>query len=1407
MAHGESSLLTAVPPDPAKVAPDRAPLSAAKRHLLEKALKGELSRSPTGRSRIPRHPRGAPIPLSFPQQHLWFLTQLAAGMPVFNEPITIHRLGSLDVAALAQAFVEIIRRHEAWRTTFEFVDGEPVQLVHAAPATFALPLVDLRSIPEDQREAEALRLAAVDAQRPFDLARGPLLRATLVRLEEDEHRLFLTLHHIIFDGVSIYNVLLPELTTLYEAFASGRSSPLPEPEIQYADFAAWQRRQLTEDALSARLAYWRRQLAGAPEMLELPADRSRPPVNMFRGAHLPFALSRDLTESLRALAQGEGATLFMTLLATFQTLLLRYTGQEDVVMGVITAGRDRAEIERLLGFFLNTVVLRADLSGNPSFRELLVRAKETLLEALANEVPFEQLVRQLAPRRDPSRYPLFQALFSLEPLLEALPPGWRLTQMDIHTGAGKFDLSLELDDRPEGIIGRFIYNTDLFESATVARMSAHWQTLLAAIVADPDRPLSRLPVLTDSERVAQRLARNAVGPRNSFLEFRREEIEQSITGRFEEQARRHGSRTAVQTRTRCWNYQRLAEETDRVAQTLWELDREGGGDRIALLFEQDAPMIAAILGSLKAGKTYVPLDPSYPAERLSYMLEDSGAAVILTNDRNFSIASSLGKEKYSVENLDRRRPGSCASPSPTQTGPDAAAYILYTSGSTGRPKGVLQNHRNVLHHIRAYTNSLHLRAEDRLTLLGSYSFDAAVMDIFGTLLNGAELCLWDLKTQGVAGLAQWLDREQITVLHAVPTVFRAFAASLTERQKFSAVRLVVLGGEEVHRGDVELYRRHFAEDCLFVNGLGPTESTVALQYFLDHRTEIHRSTVPVGYAVDDTEIVLLDSQGRATELCGEVGIRSRYVALGYWRKPELTQAVFLPDPAGQARRIYRTGDLGRRLPDGAIQFLGRKGSRVKLRGHRIELGEIEETLVKHVSVREAVVVLGEEIPGDQRLLAYLVSDSKQTPGIEDLRSFLEDKLPDFMIPSSIIWLDSLPLTPNGKLDRAALPLPGLRRPLFERGSVSPRNAIEAKLVRIFERVLEVRPVGVTDNFFDLGGHSLLAVRLLTQIEKATGKRLPLSTLFKAQTVEEIAARLVNGGGLSAWSFLVAIQPGGSRPPFFCVHTIGGHALEYRELAHRLGSDQPFYALQALGLDGKQPALTRVEAMAACYVKEIRQVQPTGPYSVGGYSFGGKVAFEMARQLRAAGQKVALVALIDSYNFPPPPSRTGSHAAVKDIGFLWRRLRWHAGVLSRLEPKAMLRYFRAKAVTAFRWVRAKSEAYFEPVRFPVPRAVRGVKAANRQASRRYDPGPYEGRVVLFRASDWRLTGRDDPYLGWGQVCSGGLEVIEVDGDHDGVISEPQVRTLAHELAALLRGLGDCAAEAAQSETGVAISSSR
>lgn len=1359
-------------------APAASGLSETKRRLLEAYLRGDAGAS--GSAAIQPRPPGALVPLSYGQQLLWLHGQLAPELPVYNEPITVHRLGPLDVPALEASLTEVLRRHEAWRTTFVMVDGQPMQKVQPNPS-LKLPVVDLRHLPREEREAEALRLASEDARRPFDLAQGPLLRAMLVRLNESEHRLFLTLHHIIFDGVSTYHVFLPELTGLYEAYRSGLPSPLPEPALQYGDYACWQRQAVVP---AHQMAYWREQLRDAPD-LELPSDRPRPPVQTLRGAMQPLALSRDLSEGLRALSRRLGATLFMTLLTSFKLLLHRHTGQTDLVIGTVTAGRSRPELQGLLGFFLNPLLLRSDLSGDPTFPELLLRVREVTLQALANEdVPFELLVKELHPRRASSGNPLYQALFSLEPPMPRLPAGWDLTQNDVETGSAKLDLYLELDDRPAGIVGRFMYNTDLFERSTIARLLAHWTTLLTGIVADPDRRISQLPMLPEAERRELAARRNLLEPRDPFVRFETGPGEDTICARFEAVAAAHATDLAVKTARGEWTYDALARASNQVARALLRLRGEGE-ERVALLFDHDALMVAGVLGTLKAGKTYVPLDPLYPRERTRHVLRDSQASVLLTTRARHALAGELAAGVLPILGIDELDLAAPADGVALRVRPDTPAYILYTSGSTGLPKGVVQTHGNVLRFIASYTNALHLHPGDRLSLISSYSFDAAVIDVFAALLNGATLCPLGVRGEEIDELPRELASLGVTVYHSTPTVYRYLASALAGPRALPRVRLVVLGGEEVLKTDLEAFRKLFSPATLFVNLAGQTESSLNLLHILDKASAVERASVSLGFPVQDTEIVLLSERGEPTELCGEIGVKSRQLALGYWGQPELTRRAFLPaDAAG--RRTYRTGDRGRLLPDGSLEFLGRTDFQVKVRGVRVELPEIEAALLRHPEVKAAAVAAWPIRPGEKRLAAYWVAKGGATLSSVELRDFVRQTLPEPMVPSTFLPLDALPQTPSGKLDRRALPIPdaGLLEAAHPR--LAPRDDLETQLVRVWERVLGIEGVGVDDDFFDLGGHSLLAVRLFGEIEKGLGVRIPLATLFEAPTIERQAAILRLRRGPATWSSLVPLQPGGRLPPFFGVHGHSGEVLFYRDLSRCLGPNQPFFALQAQGLGGA-PSQRSIEAMATHYIEAIRAVQPVGPYRIGGYCMGAFVAFEMGQQLRAQGEEVAVLALFVGY-----PSEPRERPLLARGAGIARRLSARLGQASALHGKAKMACLMKAARDAANAVAAAGRSGSWRLAYgllgdapEVPSwLLRNVGEMNLQAARSYRPRLYPGRITVFLSGDPPPGVCLDPATDLDGLVPRELEVLRVPGTTDTMMKEPHVAALGTHLRACL-----------------------
>lgn len=1069
------------------------PLSNAKRLLLDKYLRADLQPGLAGARTIPRRESDGPAPLSFGQQQVWFFAQLLPEIPLYNEPVTIHRSGPLDLGILERSFTEILRRHEMWRTTFTMSGGGPVQVIHP-PGPVRLPLVDLSSLPRAEREVEALRLATEEARQPFDLERGPLFRATVIRMGDAEYRLFLALHHIIFDGVSIYDVLIPELTALYDAFSRGGPSPLSEPPVQYADFAHWQRQTLTDERLEKAVTFWRGELDEPLPVLELPTDHPRPAALTYRGAMHPFVLPPWLCDACRTVSRRAGATLYMTMLAAFVALLHRYAAQDDIVVGTFGSGRNRTEVERLLGYFLQTLVLRIDVSGNPTFEQLLGRVRETVLGALSHdEVPFQHLVKALRPERDPSRNPLFQTAFSLEPPLSRVPPGWGLTQMDVEVGTSKFDLYLELDDRQEeGILGRFVYSTDLFEASTIARMVTHFETLLKGIAADPSQLLSALPLLTSPERQQMLVEWNATS-----AEYPREACIHQLV---EAQVAKTPDGVALVFEDQVMTYGELDRRANQLAHHLRAFG-VGPDVLVGLCLERSLDLVVGLIGILKAGGAYVPLDPHFPKDRLALMLQDSRASVLVTEA---ALLGHLSADGPTLVCLDRDAAAIAVRPeTPMESGTTSQdlAYMIYTSGSTGRPKGVQVSHRAVVNLLTAMAAEVGVGNADVLVAVTTLSFDIAGLELYLPLMSGARLVVagWHTAFDGAA-LCQLMARSRVTVMQATPATWRLVIEAGWEG---SPDIRVLCGGEPLPQS----LARQLVQRCAQVwNVYGPTETTI---WSTGARVRADEA-VTIGRPLANTRLYVLDAHQQPVPVGvpGELYIGGDGLARGYLNRPDATAESFVHNPFSDEpeARLYRTGDLVRYSADGQLDFLGRRDDQVKVRGFRIELGEVESALRTHPAVRDAAVAVREDRPGDHRLVAYIVANGEpiSAPTLMDLRAHLGRILPDYMLPAAAVMIQDFPRTPNGKLDRRALPEPSERHSEGDRSYIAPRDELERRLTAIWERELRVQPIGITENFFHLGGDSLTAVRVFNQIEKLLEKRLPFSPLFDAPTVEQLA---------------------------------------------------------------------------------------------------------------------------------------------------------------------------------------------------------------------------------------------------------------------------------------------------------------
>ncbi|HWQ32046.1 MAG TPA: amino acid adenylation domain-containing protein [Blastocatellia bacterium] len=1055
-------------------------------------------------------PREGELPLSFAQQRLWFLWQLEPDSPFYNIPSAVRLSGQLDVDALERSLNEVIRRHESLRTTVLTRDGKAVQVI-APELTLHLPVEDLSALPDAQREAVARQRAAEEAQLTFDLERGPLIRARLLRLAEDEHVALYTLHHIISDGWSM-NLLIREIAALYAAFTSGAASPLAPLEIQYADFAHWQREWLRDEVLNAQLDYWKQQLGGAPALLELPTDRPRPPVQTYRGASLPFALTAELSQQLKELSRKEGVTMFMTLLAAFQVLLARYSGQDDISVGTPIAGRNRQETESLIGLFVNTLVLRTDLSGEPNFKELLRRVRETALGAYAHQdLPFEKLVDALQPERNLSYTPLFQVMFALQnlPMTAQSLPGLKLEMMEAEAPVAKFDLSLTMIESGERLTGEFEYNTDLFDAATIERLTAHFQTLLEAIVTNPEQSVARLPMLTADES------------RRILSEWNQTSAqtlpEQCVHQLFAAQAARTPDATAVICGNERLSYRELDERSTKLARHLKTLG-VGPDVLVGLFIERSLALPVALLGILRAGGAYLPLDPAYPADRLAFMLKDSGIAVLLTQQHLKARLANVNSEIHLVC-LDADWPlieAASAQPLPNEATPENLAYVIYTSGSTGQPKGVMIEHRSLLNHNLAMIGSYGLQASDRVLQFASISFDVAAEEIFPAWLAGATVVLRPDGMMTGSDLQQMIEREELTVINLPAPYWHEWVSELaaTKAAPPASLRLVVTGSDRVSAERYAVWKRLAGSRVAWMNAYGPTEATITATLYAPDEHLRPGAEIPIGKPVANTQLYILDKHQQPVPVGvpGELCLGGAGRARGYLNRPELTAEKFIEwsvvSGNGQrttdsGQRLYRTGDLARWLADGNVEFLGRVDEQVKIRGFRIEPGEIEAALGEHPAVREAVVIAREDTPGYKRLAAYVVPHNDAVISVDELREHLRRTLPDYMIPAVFVTLAALPLTASGKVDRRALPVPEIEQQALT-ADEAPRTEAEEKLLEIWQQVLGRRQFSIHDNFFAVGGDSILSIQVIARAGQA-GLHLSPKHFFQNPTIAGLAA--------------------------------------------------------------------------------------------------------------------------------------------------------------------------------------------------------------------------------------------------------------------------------------------------------------
>jgi amino acid adenylation domain-containing protein len=1285
---------------------------------------------------------------SLAQQRLWFLDQLQGPTSAYNVHVGLWLFGPLNLTALQSSFQAVVERHDVFRTIFRLEGGELFQIV-APTYLVKLPLTDFADRADPY--PTAYELAKRELETPFDLGKGPLFRTRILRFSAEEHVLLCVMHHTITDAWSM-QLFTKELALLYDEFSNGKSPGLPELPIQYGDYSEWQHEWFASEDVQTHLSFWKATLQDAPPVLKLPQDRPRPPEQTFRGASHSSPLPADVVAGVKSVAMEHQATPFIALLAAFKVLLYRYSGQADVIVGVPVAGRNQVETERLIGFFVNTLALRDNLHGNLRFVDLLAQVRETTLAAFSHsEVPFEKVVEALQPERNLSHNPVFQVMFSAikSPVGSHNFADLKLYQYIIDPNTSAFDLSVTVVDWVDGKhFTQVDYNTDLFDSATIERMQQHFCNLLRGIVANPEQRIADLPLLSGDEE------RQLVVDFNNTSAALRTDI--CLHHFFEQQVKRTPSAVAVVCGAERVSYEQLNQRADKVAAFLRQ-QGVGPDVLVGLCADRSVRMLVAILGILKAGGAYVPLDPAYPKERLRRIVEDSHLTLTLTENKfneNFDGINIKCIDLESDWSVRDHAPAATA-----ETTPKNLAYVLFTSGSTGRPKGVALEHRNAANFVQ-WAQTVFAPEELAGTLFAtSICFDLSIFEMFVPWSVGGAV----IVAPNALVLSELPAAREVTLINTVPSVMAELSRSGAVPD---TVVTVNLAGEALPSSLVRDIYDHTRVRNVY-NLYGPTEAATYATYTLLGRD----ADVTIGKPIANTQAYILDRDFKLVPRGGqgELYLGGAGLARGYYGRPDLTVERFVRNPfsAEPGSRLYRTGDLCRHREDGNIEYLGRLDHQVKLRGFRIELGEIETLLEKHDFVQQAVVAVG-EIGEEKRLLAYVTAKAGRTLVVSELRQHLEKALPAYMVPDTIVVLDEFPRLLNGKIDRRALPSPAA--PASE--AIAASDELEATLVEIWESVLSVRPIGVTDNFFDLGGHSLLAARLIAQMQNVLGRKIPLSAIFRAPTIASLAHLIASDSVSKPEPVAMELNHGSGGIPFFAIAAPGVDSLGLALLAHHVGKEQTVYKLQLPGpvVWDRPFESEELRALGRQYVAAMRSLQPSGPYCLGGMCEGVVIAQQMILELESQGEEVALFAIFDTWVLENSQIRP-----LWRIDYYLQRVR-EFPELSFKEKLAILRR------TLKRWARKNGthgnswlKAYWPGDGFQMPR--------------------FRAPVLLFKRPRQPFYYVRDPQMGWGERSSGGVEICEVNCAHFEILRQPYVRVIGQRLAERLQAINQRVADVA------------
>ncbi|WP_392479126.1 amino acid adenylation domain-containing protein [Nostoc sp. C110] len=1327
---------------------------------------------------IPTLPNDIPKPLSFAQQRLWLLGQLQGPSASYNMPIALQLEGNLNIDALHSSLAYLLNRHDSLRMYFPTVAGQPQVAIANLDN---IEVLTYQVLGTGNQETTVQRFIDAHVQEPFDLNTSPLFKAKLLQLKDHKYVLLIIMHHIISDGWSM-GVFVRELREVYTAFAQGHTPTLAPLPIQYSDYANWQRHWLQGEVLETQINYWKNQLSDAPPLLELPTDYPRPAQQSYRGDRDRYSLSPDLTLAIKTLSQQQGTSLFMTLLAAFNILLSRYSRQEDLCIGSPIANRTHSHTEGLIGFFVNTLILRNQIKPEQSFIEFLQQTRQNCLDAYSHQdIPFEYLVEQLQPERSMSHNPLFQVMFALEnnesPDLSL--PGLEIEWLPLSYPFAKFDLTLMVIESNNQLDLTWEYATDLFEKATIQRMAEQFEVLLKGIIDNPQQPINTLPLMTAPELLQLQRWNQT---QNAYPD------DKTLAEIFEQQVAKNPNNLALVFESQSLTYQQLNQKANQLAHYLIQNHKIKPDTLIGICVERSSEMIIGVLAILKAGGAYVPIDPNYPKERIEFMLEDSGTSVLLTQSfllNQLPIAEL--KKPCQIICLDKETFTTLKeNPSP-QSMPNDLAYVIYTSGSTGRPKGVMIEHQAIVNLSLAWAETFQVKQNSRLLQFGSFSFDLSVAEIATTFVTGA--CLYLAKKETLLPsqiLVDFLTHHKISHAFLSPS-----ALSVLPQATLPDLQTIGVGGEAC---PAELVAQWGTGRRLF-NCYGPTESTVnaALAMLAVGIALCHPNgkKPPIGQPLSNIRIYILDphNQPLPPGIPGELCIAGVGLARGYLNRPDLTVEKFIKiELFGQIERIYKTGDLARWKSDGNLEYLGRIDDQIKLRGFRIELGEIESILLQHPLVKEAIVTLY-KAESNQSLIAYVTGINNDLS--TQLKNHLKSRLPDYMIPAQIIVLDELPLTPNGKVDRKSLPTPnGVIEGLY----VAPRNEIEEQLAQVWSAVLEHQDIGIHDNFFDLGGHSLLAIKLLNNIQQVFGQHLSLSSLFQNPTIAQLAEQLCNTELQQSNPDLLLFQPQGNATPLFFLPGANGHGFYFRDLAINLGTERPVYGLETPGRDGSSALPESVVTHANQLIDILRQQQAKSPYILAGYSSGCAVAFEIASQLEKQGETVSLLAILDAGLVSQPEYFT-DRAELDWIWQLIRRIEVLKGVSLRLKYDDLA----AQPNDLARWNLAAEYLYRNNV-LPEHSTLSLLKT-NMKVMKgltlnyaNYQPNhSISAPIILFRAQEVKeivlqeLQAFSDynlPDWGWQPYTQKPVKVISVPGNHGQMLYEPNVKLLAAQLHNLM-----------------------